>query len=112
MLRIVDRIFRILLALVSFCHAVGAILWTGPHSGIFIWSSGSALAGGLLAALNIVRAGRPNEKTFAVITGIGTACWALVTVGFGLSIHNVLDPRPLGHFVISIILSVFSGITI
>jgi hypothetical protein len=58
MLRIVDRIFGILLALASCGHAVGTMLWTQPMSGIFIWSLGSSLAGGLLAALNIVRAGR------------------------------------------------------
>jgi len=112
MSRIIDRIFGILLALASCGHTVGTILWTEPLSGIFIWSLGSSLAGGLLAALNIVRAGRPNDKTLAVITGIGTACWTLVAFGFGVSIHNVLDPRPLGHVGISIILVVFSGNTI
>lgn len=112
MLRTVDRIFGILLALASCGHTVGTILWTEPLSGIFIWSLGSSLAGGLLAALNIVRAGRPNDKTLAVIAAIGTACWALVAFGFGVSIHNVLDPRPLGHVVISITLVVFGGITI
>jgi hypothetical protein len=111
MLRIVDRIFGVLLALASGGHTVGTILWTAPLSGIFVWSLGSALAGGLLAALNIVRAGRPQDKTLAAIAGIGTACWALVTLSFGLSIHNVFDPRPLGHVIISIVLVVFSAIT-
>lgn len=112
MFRIVDRIFGILLGLASCGHTIGTILWTEPFSAIFIWSLGSSLAGALLAALNIVRAGRPDDQTLAVLTGIGTACWALVTVGFGVSIHNMFDPRPLSHFVISIILVVFSGITI
>lgn len=67
----------------------------------FIWSLGSSLAAELLATLNIVRAGRPDDKTLAVITAIGTACWALVAFGFGKSIGNVLDPRPLGHVIIS-----------
>ena len=112
MSRIIDRIFGILLALASCGHTVGTILWTEPLSGIFIWSLGASLAGGLLVALNIVRAGRPNDKTLAVITGVGTACWALIAFGFGVSIHNVLDPRPLGHVVISIVLVVVSGNTI
>jgi hypothetical protein len=81
-------------------------------SGIFIWSLGSSLAAGLLAALNLVRAGRPNDKTLALITMIGTACWALVALGFGISIGNVLDPRPLGHVIISVALVIFSGLTL
>jgi hypothetical protein len=64
------------------------------------------------ATLNIVRAGRPDDKTLVTITSIGTACWALVAFGFGVSIHNVWHPRPLGHVVISIILVFFSGITL
>jgi peptidoglycan/LPS O-acetylase OafA/YrhL len=81
-------------------------------SGIFIWSLGSSLAAGLLATLNIVRAGRPDDKTLAAITAIGTACWALVAFGFGKSIGNVLDPRPLGHVIISIVLVIFSTATV
>lgn len=112
MLKVVDRIFGCLLVLGACGHTVGTILWTQPMSGIFIWSLGSSLAAALLATVNIVRAGRPDDKTLAVITLVGTACWALVALGFGMSIHNVLDPRPLGHVVISIILVFFSGITL
>ena len=81
-------------------------------SGIFIWSLGSSLAAVLLAALNIVRAGRPDDKTLAVITAVGTTLWALVAFAFGVSMHNVRDPRPLGHVAISIILVIFSAITL
>lgn len=112
MLRIIDRTFGALLALAAGGHTVGTILWTQPMSGIFIWSLGSSLAAGILAAFNIVRAGRPHDKTLAVITAVGTACWALVAFSFGVSIHNVFDPRPLGHVVISIILVAFGGITL
>jgi acid phosphatase family membrane protein YuiD len=112
MLKVVDRIFGCLLALAACGHTVGTILWTQPMSGIFIWSLGSSLAAGLLAVLNIVRAGRPDDKTLAVITAVGTALWALVAFAFGVSIHNVLDPRPLGHVTISMILVIFSAITL
>ena len=101
-----------LLVLASCGHTVGTFLWTQPMSGIFIWSLGSSLAAGLLATLNIVRVGRPNDKTLAAITAIGTACWALVAFGFGKSIGNVLDPRPLGHVIISIVLVIFSTATV
>jgi hypothetical protein len=112
MLKIVDRIFGGLLGLAACGHTIGTFLWTPPMSGIFIWSLGSSLAAGLLAALNLVRAGRPNDKTLALITMIGTACWALVALGFGISIGNVRDPRPLGHVIISVALVIFSGLTL
>ena len=108
----VDRIFGWLLVLGSGGHTVGTLLWTQPMSGIFIWSLGSSLAAALLGVLNIVRAGRPQDKTLAVITAIGTGCWALVALGFGLSIGNVLDPRPASHFIIAVVLVVFSVITL
>lgn len=112
MLRIVDRIFGVLLALAASGHTVGTILWTQPMSGIFVWSLGSSLAAFLLAALNIVRAGRPDDKTLAAIAAMGTTCWVFVVLAFGLSIHNLLDPRPLGHMVISIVLIAFSVTTL
>ena len=112
MLRTVDRIFAVLLALAACGHTVGTVLWTQPMSSIFIWSLGSSLAAGLLATLNFVRAGRPDDKTLAVITAVGTMCWALVAFAFGVSIYNVFDPRPLGHVVISIVLVIFSAISL
>jgi hypothetical protein len=35
-----------------------------------------------------------------------------VAFAFGKSIGNILDPRPLGHVTISIVLVIFSGITL
>jgi hypothetical protein len=112
LLSLVDRIFGVLLFLAACGHTVGTILWTQPMSGVFIWSLGSSLAALLLATLNIVRAGRPDDKTLAAITLIGTTCWAAVALAFGKSIGNLLDPRPLGHVIISIVLVMFSAATL
>jgi hypothetical protein len=112
MLKTIDRIFGWLLVLGSAGHTVGTLLWTQPMSGIFIWSLGSSLAAALLGTLNIVRAGRPQDNTLAMITAIGTGCWALLALAFGMSIGNLLDPRPLSHFVIAVVLVSFSVITL
>ncbi len=112
MLKRIDRIFGWLLVVGAAGHTVGTIMWTQPMSGIFIWSLGSALAAALLAMLNIVRAGRPEDKTLAAITLIGTACWAFIALGFGASIGNLLDPRALFHTLVALVLVIFSGITI
>jgi len=111
-LRVVDRIFGVLLILAACGHTVGTILWTQSMSGIFIWSLGSSLAALVLGTLNVVRAGRPHDIALAAITLTGTACWAAVAFAFGKSIGNILDPRPLGHVIISIALVIFSAITL
>lgn len=112
MLKVTDRIFGWLLILGSCGHTAGTFMWLQPMSGMFIWSLGSSLAAALLGALNIVRAGRPNDKTLAAITTIGTACWALLAVGFGKSIGNVLDPRVVFHVIVATVLAVLGGITL
>jgi membrane protein DedA with SNARE-associated domain len=106
-LKTIDHIFGWLLILGSAGHTVGTVLWTEPMSGIFIWSLGATLAGALLGVLNLVRAGRPRDRTLALITTIGTALWAALALTFGFSIHNVLDPRPMIHFIVSVVLVIF-----
>ncbi len=111
MLKGIDRLFGVLLILGACGHTVGTILWTLPMSGIFIWSLGSSLAVALLGTLNIVRAGRPHDKTLAAITTVGSACWAILAFAFGVSIGNVLDPRPLSHALIAGVLTIFGSLT-
>jgi uncharacterized membrane protein YbjE (DUF340 family) len=77
-------------------------------SGIFIWSLGSSLAAALLGTLNVVRAGRPDDKTLAILTAVGSACWALLALAFGKSIGNLEDPRAVFHALVSLILLIFS----
>lgn len=109
MLKITDRICGWLLVLATCGHVAGTFVAYAAMSSIFVWSLGSALAGLLLGALNIVRAGRPHDQTLAVIATLGTACWALVAFGYGKSVGNVLDPRPLTRMVIATAL-VFFGV--
>jgi hypothetical protein len=111
-MKTIDRTFGWLLVLGSLGHTIGTLMWTQPMSGIFIWSLGSSLAAALLGVLNIVRAGRPDDKTLATISAIGTACWALLALGFGKSIGNLLDPRAVGHAMIAVVLVIFSVITL
>src|SRR5262245_31088060 len=112
MRKTIDRCFGWLLILGACGHTIGTLMWTTPLSQIFIWSLGSSLAAVLLGTLNIVRAGRPDDRLLAAITLVGTACWALLALGFGLSIDNLLDPRPLGHLMISAVLVGFSALSL
>jgi len=109
-LKTVDRIFGVLLILGACGHTIGTLVWLQPGSGIFIWSLGSSLAATLLGVLNIVRAERLDDKTLAAITVVGSTCWALLA--WVWLEHNVLDLRPAGHFVIAVVLTIFSAITL
>jgi hypothetical protein len=103
-MKTIDRIFGVLLILCCAGHTAGTILLLPAMTGMWVWSLGAALGGYVLGALNIVRAGRTGDRTIAWIAMLGTACWALVALSFNYSIHNMLDPRGLGHFIVSVVL--------
>jgi hypothetical protein len=81
-------------------------------SDVFVWSLGASIAGFLLGALNLVRAGRPADKTIAYITVVGTFLWAMLAVTFGVSIGHVFDSRVVINVVISGALIAFGMRTI
>jgi hypothetical protein len=81
-------------------------------SDVFVWSLGASIAGFLLGALNLVRAGRPADKTLAYITVVGTLLWAMLAVTFGVSIGHVFDSRVVINVVISAALIAFGMRTI
>ena len=107
-MRGLDRAAGILLLLGAAGHTAGTLHWLSPSSDAFVWSLGSSLAAALLGTLNLVRSGRPADRTLAWICVAGTSCWAGVVLGFGVSIGRVLDPRVLMHMVASAALVVFS----
>jgi hypothetical protein len=112
MLGNIDRTFGWLLILGACAHAMGTILGYPLMSAIFLWSLGSSLAGLLLGALNIIRAGRPSDKTLAAITFAGTFCWLVLALALGKSIGNIFDPRPFLTAIFSAVLVVFSARTL
>jgi len=107
-----DQVCGWLLVLGACGHTGGTLLWLPRMSGIWIWSLGSALAALLLGVLNLLRASREDDRALAWITTFGTACWGLIAVAFGVSIGNMLDPRPLMHAVDSLLLVGFSVTTL
>ena len=107
-----DRVFGWLMILGTCLHTVGTFLLTKFMSDVFVWSLGASIAGFLLGALNLVRAGRPADKTLAYITVVGTLLWAMLAVTFGVSIGNGFDPRVITNVIISAALVFFSIRTI
>jgi hypothetical protein len=107
-MKTLDRIFGSLLFVTFAGHTTGTILWVPFMSSLFIWSLGASLAAAILGALNLIRVNRPNDRPIAVITAIGSFCWALLSFAFGISIHNLLDPRALINIIVGLALAGFS----
>ncbi len=103
-MKIVDRVFGVLLILATCGHITGTLMWLPAMSGLWVWSLGAALCGLILGPLHLVRANRPHDAAVAWIATLGTVGWFLVALSFSLSIHHVLDPRPLSHMIISAVL--------
>lgn len=106
-MKIVDRIFGVLLILGTCGHIAGTLMLAPAMSGIWIWSLGAGLTGLVLGPLHLVRAGRPTDRPVAWIATLGTVGWFFVALAFGVSIHHVLDPRPFSHMIISAVLVAF-----
>ena len=108
MMRTLDRAAGVLLLLGAAGHTLGTVLTLPPSHDAFIWSLGSSLAAVLVGTLNLVRAGRPADRTLAWICLGGSLAWAGVVVGFGLIIGQLIDPRVDMHLVASLALAGFS----
>src|SRR5689334_20174906 len=104
-LNLLDRIFGWLLVVGGLLHALGS--WTAYHNSPpeLLWALSGSLAALLLAALNLLRAGRPQDRPLAWVCVFGCVAWIAVAVSFGRIIGNVLDPRPLIHTVNAAVLA-------
>ena len=111
-MKIVDRIFGVLLILATCGHIGGTLVWLPAMTGMWVWSLRTALGGLVLGALHLLRVERPNDRPLALIATLGTVGSFLIALAFGLSIHHVLDPRPLSHMIIGAVLVAFGIRTI
>jgi len=93
--RTVDYGLAWLLVLGGLGHAMGS--WTGyRHSPeTLLWALSGSLAALLLAALNILRVGRPRDRPLAWVCFGGCLGHIGVALGFGTVIGNIFDPRVL-----------------
>jgi hypothetical protein len=103
-----DRTFGMLLLVGSALHSYGSISFYKIGSQELVWALSGSLAGGLTAAINLVRSGRPEDTAIAWVSSIASMCWFAVAIGFGLAIGNVFDPRVLWHATCALALAAFS----
>lgn len=104
----VDRVFGWLLVLGGVLHAYGS--WKGYRTTpeLLLWAWSGSLAALLLAALNLLRVGRPGDRALAWVCLAGCLAWIAVAMGFGAVIGNPLDPRAVIHAVNAGVLAAMS----
>jgi hypothetical protein len=99
--RAIDFTLGGLMFLGAMAHGYGSLVAYPLGSEVLVWSlSGSGFAV-LLAVLNLLRAGRPHDRTLAWICAGGCILWALAGIAFGAAIHAFFDPRVIFQVVVS-----------
>lgn len=107
-MKIVDRIFGWILALGCLGHATGSFLAYRHSPELLLWSESATLAGMLLAALNLLRAGRPDDRVLGWVSFAGCLGWLVFVIAFGKLIGNYLDFRFLIQGIVTLALAAFS----
>ena len=111
MLKITDRAFAVLLLLFAAGHVIGSVQAYAFLTPELVWAISATAFAALLAVLNFVRAGRPEDRTLAWICFGGSLAWVVLALSFGVSIGNIFDPRADLHALAAFILAVFSFLT-
>ena len=106
--RTVDRVFGALLLIGSALHSYGSVVSYKFGTPELIWALSGSFAGGLTAAVNLMRSGRPGDHALAWLAAVASCLWLAIAVGFGAAIGNVFDFRGLWHAVCAAMLAVFS----
>lgn len=107
-MRLVDRIFGWILIVGAVLHGIGSYLGYRSQSMLLLWALCASLAALLVGVINLLRAGRPSDRSVAWIALLGSLAWAIAAFTFGALIGNVFDVRALIHGVTALALAVFS----
>jgi uncharacterized membrane protein YfcA len=102
MRKIADRSLAVLLIMgAGGGHVAGSIMAYHERPLVLLWALCAGALGVLIGALNLLRAGRPDDRSVAWLTVCATACWLVISVAFGILIGNPLDPRVIGFVAIA-----------
>ena len=107
-MRLVDRIFSILLILGGIGHSLGS--WEAFHSNQMelLWAWTASLFVFLLAAVNLVRASRPGDSTLGWICLVAGLAWIGASLRFGQLVGNIFDIHAVVFAIITLVLCGFS----
>jgi len=103
-----DRTFAVLMFLGGIGHGIGCYKAYGNDHMTLLWAWSASLFVFLLAGVNLLRAGRMEDRPLAWLSLGGCIAWAACAVWFGQLIGNLLDFRALGNLIIATVLAIFS----
>lgn len=101
-LKILDRVLSCLLILGGIGHTIGAILFYKSDQMTLLWALSFSLFIFLFAAINLVRAGRPEDTTLAWLCLVAGLCHIASSIRFAALIGNFFDFRPVLFVVITL----------
>lgn len=103
-----DRLFCYLLILAASLHTFGALNEYKPKTSLLMWALCAGFARFLLAAVNLLRTWRPNDKALAAICLAGCLVSGYFVFLMAGVVGNIWDFRVVINFVISVGLVFFS----
>ncbi len=101
-MKTLDRVLGCLLILGGLGHTLGSLRVYQGDPMTLLWSLCASLFVFLLGALNLIRAGRPEDTTLAWLCLAAGLCWIVVSVRFGALIGNIFDVRPMIFIVLTL----------
>jgi uncharacterized membrane protein YfcA len=107
-MKIVDRIFSIILIFGGLLHGMGSLLMYNDGHMTLVWSLCASVLTFLIAAINLLRVQRPSDRALAWICFAGSLSWAVAAFTSGVLIGNIFDWSPLMHWVTALVLAGFS----
>lgn len=107
-MKIVDRIFSLILILGGLLHGMGSFVMYKNAQMTLLWSLSAAVLTLLIAAINLLRIERPADRPLAWICVAGSLSWAVLAFTAGVLIGNLFDWSPLMHWVTALVLAGFS----
>ena len=107
-MKTLDRVFGWLLVANGLVHALGA--WDANHAkpDVLLWALTGSLAAFLIAAINLLRAGRPHDRPVAWLGLAGSLAWLAVALCVGKLVGNFLDARVVSNAVNAAVLTAMS----
>src|SRR5579863_6657848 len=90
-LKILDRILSCVLLLGGIGHTIGSLHFYKSDQMTLLWSLCASLFVFLFAAVNLIRAGRPQDAALAWVCLVAGLGWIAASLRFGVLIGNFLD---------------------
>ncbi len=103
-----DIVFSCLLIGFALIHGAGA--WFNHHAEVEteIWLLAGGLAQVFLAAINLLRVGRPDYKALAAVSLAACIAWLALITAFGVMLHKFSNPHVSLLLLITLVLALFS----